>query len=145
MPTQLGTMFMNAVNAFNAAPTLQPEYYENLLPFLHHSILMKNVDDPTTVSGIANAIFYLNSSQVIRKPIFTPDYANAKELPANSDPNIRATIKGPATYQDHSVAYPDVNGNPVAVTNPIPVTYLFSFTRKTPNDLWLLINALATP
>jgi hypothetical protein len=140
--SQLLTMFARACTAFNNAPNT-PGNYNNLLRYLHHDVTIKRVDDPTTVVGIANVIYYLNSTQVIKAPQLI--VANSTEWPVPTDPEIRATIRGDGTYQDNSVAYVDVTGANHLPSNPFNIHYLFGFTRKTANDFWLLINAVATP
>jgi hypothetical protein len=141
--SQLLTRFTEAYTAFNNGPNNRPDNYNNLLRYLHHDVRIKRVDDPTTVVGIANVIYYLNSTQVDRAPRLS--VTNSTEWPLNTDPEIRATIRGNGTYQDNSVAYVDVTGNRHGPSEAFDIYYLFSFTRKTPSDLWLLINAVATP
>jgi hypothetical protein len=142
MPSQLLTLFQAAEQAFNNAPATGD--YNNLAEYLHHSVTMKRVDDPSSVMGIANVIFYLNSTQVVRAPRLVA--GTFAEWPANTDLEIRATIiRGTGTYRDNSVPYNDVTNTPVPVSTPINVHYIFSFVRKTIKDKWQIINAIATP
>jgi hypothetical protein len=141
--SQLLMMFDAAKEAFNLAPSVSG-HYNNLLIYLHHGINLKRVDDPTTVVGIANVIYYLNSTQVLKAPKFIPN-TRVEWPPANTDNEIRATVRGKGTYQDSTVVYEDVNGDDVLVPDPLDVHYLFSFARKKTTERWLLINAVATP
>ncbi len=137
MPTQLYTAFNNAVGFFNNGN------YNTLLQYLHDTIIMKRVDDPTSVIGVGNVIAYLNGLQAPLRPVFTPTTQTEWSPTANSDNAVHANMSGSGTYQDNSLAYTDVLGNPHLPSTAFPVQYVFTYRRKTTSDFWLLVNATA--
>jgi hypothetical protein len=100
--------------------------YDELAKGFDVDIIMKKLDDPGSVSGIGNALVYLNKNQKSKHPHFNARVESRHVWGAGTV----GQVSGTATYKDKQTDTTTTN-----------VRFTFTYTRASEDERWLLINA----
>jgi hypothetical protein len=130
MAGELKTLYQNITK------WVQAWDYTSLGTVMDPQIIAKKVLHPDYVAGKNTLMAYLQYDMFASKPIFTPDDTKIKYHPkaaADQDSATYAHVRGIGTYQDSGA------------DTPVSVAFVWSFSRATKNDTWLLVNVFGAP
>jgi hypothetical protein len=116
--------FEQACKAYNAGE------YDKLGALLDNDVILKRVDDASSVAGIGNVIAYLNTHQKALKP----QIQNIQNVSTTGGNGTQGIVRGTAEHVDNQQN-----------KKTIPIEFIFVFMRDNTNSSWMLINAFAIP